>query len=188
MYAYQLKNRPEEYKVIVASSYYLSKELGLGIRSFQAKLASDEPLIDIWKLVDITPEKHFPTAECLPDVSVWGNGWLVFSSEAREKLAKYLIDAGEFLPIAVEGSKMFVFHCTVWGKEDKAECITHYIDGEADGLDYLTFDQVDIQAKLLFKSKLQGGSALYCSSSFKALCHELELNGLRYDENLINSF
>ncbi len=188
MYIYQLKNQPEKYKAVVQSTYDLSKNLGLGIRTIQSRIVSDEPMTDIWDSIEVQPEQHFPTAEIIPDVSVWGYGWLVFSKKAYEKLSVHLEGTGEFLPINVEGNKMFVFRCTSWAKEDESECIFHYIDGELDGLKHLVFDQADVDEKLVFKSKLQGGNTVYCSSVFKGLCSELKLDGLRYDEDLISPY
>lgn len=188
MYTYQLKNDPERYKVIVESSYVLSKKLGIGVRSLQSRMASDEPMSNIWTLLHVSPEQQFPTAIAIPDISVWGHGWLVLSIAAKEKLYSHLSDSGEFLPIIVEDNEMYVFRCTTWGKEDDTECIFHYIDGEIDGLEYLSFDQTDIETKLVFKSKLEGGTSVYCTSTFKGLCKELKLSGLRYDEELISPF
>jgi hypothetical protein len=190
MYAYQLKNDPEKYKVVVQSSYELSKNLGVGIRTMQSRMISDESMGDIWKVVKVQAEQQSPTAETIPDVSVWGNGWLVLSKNAYEKLLVHLEELGEFLPVDVDvdGNEMFIFRCTSWAKEDESECILHYVDGEVDGLEHLAFDQEEIDRKLLFKSKLQGGSVVYCSPAFKGLCSELKLDGLRYDENLITPF
>lgn len=188
MFTYRLKNAPETYKIIVKSSYELSKELGIGVRSLQSRMVSDEPISDIWETIQVTPEKQFPTADSIPEISVWGYGWLVLSKNAKEKLSSYLKSSGEFLPLAVDGNEMFVFRCTTWAEENDSECILHYVDGEIDGLEHLSFDQADIDKKLLFKSKLEGGTSVYCTSTFKGLCAELRLSGLRYDEELISPF
>ena len=98
MITYKLKNDSETYKVIVKSSYELSKELDVGVRSLQSRMVSDEPISDIWTVIQVIPEKQFPTADTLPDISVWGYGWLVLSKNAKEKLFSYLKSSGEFLP------------------------------------------------------------------------------------------
>ena len=188
MITYKLKNDSETYKVIVKSSYELSKELDVGVRSLQSRMVSDEPISDIWTVIQVIPEKQFPTADTLPDISVWGYGWLVLSKNAKEKLFSYLKSSGEFLPIIVDGNEMFIFRCTTWGEENDSECVFHYIDSEADGLEYLSFDQTDIEDKLIFKSNLEGGTSVYCTSNFKGLCKELKLNGLKYDDDLISPF
>jgi len=83
---------------------------------------------------------------------------------------------------------MHVFNCLSFGKEDDKLCVKQYVDGERVGLETLVFEDEDVAKRFLFKSELQFGGALYCSTSFKALCNELGLQGLRFDEDLLNPF
>ena len=64
----------------------------------------------------------------------------------------------------------------------------NYIDGFEDGLKSLVFLNEDIQNKLLFKSKLQGGYSIYCNEAFKRLIINSELEGLNFDSDLLNPF
>ena len=94
--------------------------------------------------------------------------------EACDKLESVLISEGEFLPINVGSETMYAFNCLSFGVED--------------GLETLEFDNEDIERRFVFKSHLQGCTALYATESFKILCEKYGLEGLRFDEDLLDPF
>lgn len=44
----------------------------------------------------------------------------------------------------------------------------------------------DAESKLLFRSSWQGCSACFCNETFKQLCHEYEIEGLQFIEDLLD--
>lgn len=52
-------------------------------------------------------ENYKLDVEVLPHITVWSSGVLVFSPEAYEQFHDKLANAGEFLPVAIEGTNFF---------------------------------------------------------------------------------
>lgn len=113
---------------------------------------------------------------------------MVLNQKAYKALHQYLEPEVEFLPITANGESMYIFNCQEFGKKDKAHTVKKYVNGTDMGLDHLEFDENDLSQRFVFKFKMTGCNALFCTSSFKALCSEFRLEGLRFDKDLISPF
>lgn len=190
MSIYQIKGALKEYKTLELNGLDIAQSLGRmdELAVLNNFTASNTSLTDIWEQMTTTFYAESSTADQLPDIIVWAGSALVMSKEAYNKLKQYISDDGEFLPVNVDGELYFIFNCLQYAKEDPDQTISEYIDGELVGLEKLAFDEEDISSRILFKSKRQGGSVLYCTSNFKGLCLEFDLKGLIFDEELLTPF
>ncbi|WKE66484.1 hypothetical protein PVT67_04335 [Gallaecimonas kandeliae] len=150
---------------------------------------TNEPLKDVWQPLDfpMADASQAQKATTTPDIALWQSG-LVLTPKALDCLHPHLAPFGEFLDATTGGQPMVLFNCLTFGKEDLSQTITEYIDGVAVGLEHLAFDEQDVEAKLVFKSKMQHGQFLFCGEEFKALCERNELKGLRFDSDLLSVF
>ncbi len=187
---YQLKNIDEEFKTLALDPMELLEQLGTedALDVFLRQPTTNDSLLPIWKNIHSTMRAMFDSALTQPDVSLWNFLYLLINEKAYSILKDHISPYGEFLPITVDGKKMFIFNCLDYAKEDQDQCLREYIDGIECGLKLLTFDTTDTKDKLLFKSKLEGGSLLFASDHFKQICERHELKGLRYDEDLLSIF
>ncbi|WP_250460301.1 hypothetical protein [Microbulbifer litoralis] len=191
MKVYQLKSIPERFMAFKLDALTLCDQLGNDdlLPLFLGHSGGGEPLTPHWgEGVSSTFSPLSPSSTEIPDISLWGGAKLILNAKAYDLLKERLAPEGEFLPVSADGQRMYAFNCLSYGKEDEELCVRKYLDGEFVGLETLVFDDNDVAGRFLFKSKLQFGGALYCSSAFKALCNELGLEGLRFDEDLINPF
>lgn len=159
------------------------------VKQLLAQANTNESLKSVWKpfsfpMRDATnSDKGLP----LPDVVLWPCG-LVLSHRAYDCLAQHLEPFGEFHEATADGQPVALFSCLTFGQEDMTQTIIDYHNGKAIGLEHLVFDDADVENKLVFKSKRQYGSVLYCGEKFKALCEQHDLKGLRFDADLMNVF
>lgn len=151
--------------------------------------ASNEPLSPIWK-DSVTSEFQplSPNGTEIPDISLWDATCMVLNEKAYGALRRYLEQEGEFLPVTANDQKMYIFNCLEFGKEDTANTVKKYVNGTDFGLEHLSFDEADAAQRFVFKSEMKGCNTLYCTSSFKALLKEFNLEGLRFDEDLVSPF
>ncbi|WP_105103580.1 hypothetical protein [Microbulbifer pacificus] len=188
---YQLKAIPEKFMALQLDIVQLAEQLGdiALIDTLMQFPATNESLKSIWN--DSVSDNFQPlskTSSEIPDVSLWDAASLVLNQKAYDSLNRYLESEGEFLPITCNGEKMYIFNCQSFGEEDKAHTVKKYVNGTDMGLEYLEFNSDDVAKRFIFKSKLKGVNTLYCTTSFKALCKEFKLEGLRFDEDLVSPF
>lgn len=191
MKIYQLKQRPDEFKTLTLDIMTLANQLGDRklVKQLRVQPATNEPLLPIWKEGVVSKfEDVLGKDSPLPDVSPWRGTCLALSAEAYRKLKPVLASEGEFLPINVGDETIYAFNCLSFGIEDESVCLKKFTDGFEDGLETLEFDEEDIESRYVFKSRLQGCTVLYATESFKHLCEEYGLMGLRFDENLLDPF
>ncbi|WKT59939.1 hypothetical protein Q2E61_13655 [Microbulbifer thermotolerans] len=196
MKVYRLSRVPERFMTAGIDTVNLIEQLGGDVDTMLPivleTLEKDEPMASFWK-EGITSEFRplSPASTENPEISLWESRMvsLLLNARAYDAFKDRLAPEGEFLPVTVDGEPMHIFNCLSYAKEDESLCVRRYVDGElAVGLETLFFDDEDVAGRFLFKSKLQGGSELYCSYSFKALCEEVGLKGLRFDEDLLSPF
>ncbi|AWF82574.1 hypothetical protein BTJ40_18150 [Microbulbifer sp. A4B17] len=190
MKVYQLKYSPKRFKAFQLDILSLAEQLGdEGLLPLLMEFPlTNEPLLQHWGRVSDKFTPLSSTSVEISDISLWGHTSLILNEKAYKSLNEYLKGEGEFLPVIADGEEMQIFNCLSFGKEDASQCLKKYLDGYEDGLETLVFDEADVANRFLFKSKMQGCGALYCSSLFKSLCSEFGIQGLRFDEGLLDPF
>lgn len=194
MSVYQIKAHTNTYDVIDLDIIMLAKKL------VKSSDYDEDTLIDLLmdlpiknsSLKSIWPEEmecnYFgKSKEQNYDINVYTN-FLVLKMNAYDILCEELSPLGEFLPLNVEGNKMMMFNLLTFAEEKKDLCEMAYLDGYENGLKMLSFNEVDIETKSIFKSKLQGGMANYCTDKFKVLVEAHNLTGIKFDIDLISPF
>jgi len=121
------------------------------------------------------------------DINLFSH-FLVLKMNAYSVLSEHLKPYGEFLPLNVEGDKIMMFNLLTFAQENKELCEMSYLDGFENGLSTLHFNEDDIVSKSIFKSKLEGAMAIFCTDYFKELVEKNRLNGVVFDTNLLDIF
>ncbi|MEH8019835.1 hypothetical protein [Rheinheimera metallidurans] len=189
---YQLKHIPKTYKTLQLDVMTIAEKLGdydLITTLMNAPLTGDS-LAGKWKTMETTLQSLSSSGREIPDIALWDSQGLYLSAKAYDALAESLKTDGEFLPIVVNDKPAYLFNCRVFGKEDLSLTERKYLDGEPDGVVSLVFDEADVTKhnRHVFRSKLQGCTILYASENFKQLVEQHHLNGVTFDEDLLNSF
>ncbi|HAS6253089.1 TPA: hypothetical protein RQL13_003592 [Vibrio vulnificus] len=189
MNVYQLKELPEEYKELQLDLDDLFDALGEEhLMTIHFQRSKNTSLLPIWKTLALDFEDVLGKNSKEPDVSLWASTYLVLNSRAYSVLSDVLKNEGEFLPISIGEESGYIFNCLAFGQEDTAVCTVKYLDGIEDGLETLYFDEDDVQERLLFKSKMQGCQALYATEKFRDICAKYQLQGLRFEDDLLAVF
>lgn len=124
----------------------------------------------------------------LPDICLWRGFSLVLSPYAYTQLSEALQDFGEFLPVSYGQDTYYIFNCLTLGLADEINSQQDIQDGVFMGVKKLSFNDVDISGKLVFKTEYNRCSRLYCSESFKQSVEESGLKGLAFNEDLVSEF
>lgn len=117
------------------------------------------------------------------DVNLFTN-YLVLNQKAYIALGNYLQVYGEFIPLRCD-KELILFNPLVFEEEDEFLTEKAYLNGIEDGLKSLSFKS---DKNLVFKSCMQGGTALYCNAAFKSLVNENSLSGLSFNSDLVSIF
>lgn len=189
---YQLKYLPKTYKALQLDIMTIADQLGdqaLIVKLMNAPLTADS-LAKEWQPIAASLHSLAASGAEEPDISLWDSQGLYLSSKAYDALAADLKHEGEFLPITVDGKPAYLFNCQSFAAEDRSLTERNYLDGEPDGLLSLVFDEADIGSnnRCIFRSKLQGCTALYASEKFKQLCEKNNLGGLKFETDLLDIF
>jgi len=191
MTAYRLSNLINTYDVVDLNVVTLAEALSKNSQYEKSKLIKmlrnhtydNLPLKEIWP--EEVPCNYFGGARKQDyDITLLSD-YLVLKMDVVDVLKDELTQSGELLPINVEGTKMMLFNCLTFGKEEDELCIRRYEDGIQYGLETLSFDAEDIKNKAFFKSKLDNAQFLYCSETVKTLLEEHNFKGLTFDTNLL---
>lgn len=119
-----------------------------------------------------------------PEVCPWIGGTLILSPRAYRLLRDSLKNDGEFLPILVNGEEYQIFNCLSLGLDDvDASCVVY--DGDVALWVESLITEPSNDKQMVFKSPLEKGATLFCSSLFKEVVESLALRGLSFDEELI---
>lgn len=121
------------------------------------------------------------------DISIM-DGFIALRMNAYRALKSLLAPLGEFIETKADGEPIVIFNLRTFGQEDESKCEREYLDGYP--LDYIkiAFINDDVKNKPVFKSKLTGGSRLYCTDEFKSVVEDNRLTGVYIDEDLDNIF
>lgn len=119
----------------------------------------------------------------VPDVACWGYSNPVVNSKAHQKLAPFLNEFGEFLPVSVEGIEYFIYNLkTQLGNEvvdiDNCEVLTQ--DGFQIEVTKMALfsDRIDDNKTPVFTVEFDQGVKLFCGDRFKDLVESEGLKGL----------
>lgn len=123
-----------------------------------------------------------------PDVTTWNGANLVLSPKAYEVLKGSLEPLGEFLPITIDGETYLVFNCLNVVYVDSVQSEADIVNDLWMGVKKIGFEDDTIKNNLIFKTKFDRCSALYCGESFKTLLESHNLKGLNFNEDLLASF
>ena len=110
------------------------------------------------------------------------------SDKAYTALKESLAPYGEFLPLTIDGESSFVFNCMRLVEAEKSCSEPDIVDGLWLGVKSIGFSSESIEGNLIFKSKFDRCSSIYCGDSFKALIESSELDGLMFVEDLVEGF
>lgn len=190
MAAYQLKEIPSRFYTTTLDPLALAKQLGDEglLKTLMQRPHLNTSMAAYWRTVSDSWAPQSPTSSERPEISLWDCGCLLLNQRAYDALQHPLAGDGEFLPITVDGEPMHLFNCMTWAQEDMTLTEKAYLDGYEDGIATLAFDESSITGKMVFKSQLEGGGRLYASAAFKALVEQRNLQGLRFDPELLDPF
>lgn len=189
---YQLKYLPKTYKALQLDIMTIVEQLGdygLIAKLMNAPLTGDS-LAQEWQPIATTLQSLAASGTEEPDISLWDSQGLYLSAKAYDALAADLKHEGEFLPIMVDGQPAYLFNCQSFAAEDLSLTERNYLDGEPNGVRTLVFDEADITSnnRCVFRSKLQGCTALYANEKFKQLYEKHNLVGLKFETDLLGIF
>ncbi|EKY4874420.1 hypothetical protein QFY08_000307 [Vibrio alginolyticus] len=190
MTVYKITDNLTEFQAICSGPDEIATQLG-DFDYFERILlqaVENKSLKDIWKPVEIEFEDVLTDNSVLPDVSLWLRTYLVLSPRAYEVLNNYLSENGDFLPVTYQGEHWYLYTSLTFGKEDRQKCVEKISYGSTDGLEVLAFIDDDVKDKVVFKSRLEGASNLYCTEDFKSLCEKSQLGGIVFSSNLTDLF
>jgi hypothetical protein len=120
-----------------------------------------------------------------PDLTLWNEVYLVLSPHAYECLCGYLKPFGEFLDVSVNDEKFKIFNCLDSIRADKSRSSSNIVNGVWQGLKSLHFIEEETASKLIFKTRFDRCSTLFCTREFVSLVDVNCLSGLVFSEDLI---
>jgi hypothetical protein len=123
-----------------------------------------------------------------PSITAWNGANLVLSPKAYDAIGNQLADYGEFLPITIDGVQHYFFNCLNVVKSDPKQSEADIQNDVWLGIKKIGFKQADVDSNLVFKSKFDRCSSLYCGQAFKNLIESSELEGLLFIEDLVDGF
>ncbi len=184
------------YKLQTDISIY--KEIPLDIEDIAEQLDADDRILDFlylgvkdkrlkdsWGKVT-TAFAHspvYPEAVKIPSIFVWAGSCLIFSEKAHAVFRLMLDEYGEFLPIDVSGFTYYIFNNLTDVEPDLTR--SYYDDERTKKVGALKFTD-STSEMLLFRSAWEGCTASFCNEKFRLLCIEYELDGLIFNDNLLD--
>lgn len=123
-----------------------------------------------------------------PDVTTWNGANLVLSPQAYSALKETLEPYGEFLPLTIGDESYHVFNCLKVVDVDKSVSQANVVNDLWMGVKSIGFDAETVRNNIIFKTRFDRCSALYCNDEFKALIEKFGLEGLIFHEDLLSEF
>jgi hypothetical protein len=121
-----------------------------------------------------------------PDITTWTGASLVLSPRAYDLLIPKLDDYGEFLPITIDDEPFYIFNCRNVVEADKSQSEADIVDDLWMGVKSIGFTDDAVANNLIFKTRFDRCSTLYCGDEFKKLIDSLEFKGILFLENLVS--
>lgn len=188
---YQLKTIPESHKTLSLTPMTLLNKIGDEklVMRVHKQPSTNESLKDDWKEINCEMRDMEDSVNpTLPDISLWANIHLFVSDKAHKILREKLESHGDFLPIKADGHQYYIFTCFTYGKEIESSLSYEYHNGNAINLTSLEFDESDAKDKPVFKSNSKLCGSIFCNDDFKSICENNNLQGLRFEEDLLAIF
>lgn len=184
---YRLRTDISVFKEIPLDAEDIAEQLDADnrIMDFVYMGVKDKRLADLWTPVKTSfePSPVYPQAAKIPSISTWSESCLIFSEKAHAIFRLMLADYGEFLPLDVKGFTYYIFNNLTDVDSDMSK--SWYAAEGVRRVESLVFG-ADSESKLLFRSSWQGCSVCFCNDTFKQLCHEYEIEGLQFIEDLLD--
>lgn len=121
-----------------------------------------------------------------PDITTWNGANLVLSPRAYDLLMPKLDDYGEFLPITIDNAPFYIFNCRNVVEADKSQSESDIVDDLWMGVKSIGFSDDAVANNLIFKTRFDRCSTLYCGDEFKKHIDSLEFKGILFQENLVS--
>lgn len=120
----------------------------------------------------------------IPDLSRLSGADLVLSARAYMALKETLETYGEFYKIPFKGESYYLFRClNIINKVDEEKS---QLDDE-DEIVELHFRNKDVDSQLIWSTQYGYGGGLFCSQKFAEILDQMQLTGLRLNQNLASS-
>jgi hypothetical protein len=160
-----------------------------GSKAFMSYSWDNLSLKDAW----VDQGGSFDTVEGLkstqkPDITTWNGANLLLTPKAYDGLKEHLESYGEFLPITIDEQEHYVFNCLNVVTADKAQSEADIVNDLWMGIKSIGFEDEIVDSNLVFKSKFDRCSTLYCGQKLKDLTDTLGLEGLLFLEELTADF
>lgn len=123
-------------------------------------------------------------ATTLPDITMWGPGYLILNARAHEYFSDVLEKSGEFLPVSISGDSYYMLNTLYLLPDeamDKSEAVEAIELGVHIGTTNVKMDESKIQNALVFKSDFDKKVGLYCADNFREACLNISLYGLTFE-------
>lgn len=183
MSIYKIDYDYDQYKALYIPGHTLIRLL----KPIQGK-KGPQSLASHW--IDVTGEleqKNMDaSASDIPDITFWSK-YLAFSAPAYAKLVDRLEPVGEFLPVNTSAGIWYIFNILQYADHlvDETNSQQDISNNVCMGLKALTFTSPTNEQ--VFKINFDQGNGVYCTEAFKNLIKDLQLTGLVFTKNYIES-
>ena len=189
MTVYKILTDKENFRIFNLDLEELFSELG---EDFDFNFPSMGVYVkDSWKTLkkgEFIQTPEYPDAIETPDISEWQSGDLVLSDKAFSLLHKYLSDYGEFLPVQCNNDNYYIFNIlNIMNVVDMNDSEQDIDQGIYMGINKLSFKEDLLADTLIFKTKFDNLTGVYCTDTFRDLIDELGLTGLLFTDDLTSS-
>ncbi|ABC30546.1 conserved hypothetical protein [Hahella chejuensis KCTC 2396] len=172
-----------KFQQILLTQFDLKQHAPTDIPRHELYLFSDSNLqmSGWWKPLETAFEsvEDYPDGE-IPDLSKWVGASMILSPRAFEALGEKLERCGELLPLKIDGSTYYLFNCLTEGRIDEINSKPHKLGEEPSEPFTVAFNSEDVRDKLVFKTKYDNCSSLYCTEELKQLVENHELTGVSF--------
>lgn len=125
----------------------------------------------------------------VPDISLWLPGAaLVLSAKALSALGKLLEGAGEVLPVNCAGELFYIFNCLSLVEADPGQSKQISDAGVVVGVEQIGFAPAAVEDSVIFKTRFDHCTGLYCNQEFKDKVEGAGLVGVRFNSALLPLF
>ncbi len=117
-----------------------------------------------------------------PDITTWNGANLLLTPKTYNYLKEHLESHGEFLPITIDEQGHYLFNCMNVVTTDKSQSEADIVNDLWMGVKSIEFEKETVYNNLIFKTRFDRCSSLYCGQEFKNLIELSALEGLIFME------